>query len=339
VWDDHEFADDSWQDHATHFNELQGDEKNTARRTAANRAWFEYQPADVTYQAGREYPDDLSIFRALRFGKHCEVFLTDLRSYRSDHVVPEGPENLDVGKFSANSGLGSRNFLLKSGFDDVEAANPGSMMGAEQKQWLIDGIGGSTATWKVWGNEVQVAQMLVDLSGFETLPDQFRDVFYFSVDQWDGYRTERSEVYGALSSVENLVALAGDIHAFYASELQLDFDDPGDPVAVEYVVSAISSASVQELSRRTIAGSEVLTALGLGELVPRFDELLGAASPHYKFASSGKNGVGIVDVTADAFDVTFLAIADPTQEIFDGDVERIHLRTLAGTNRIETVTS
>jgi alkaline phosphatase D len=41
IWDDHEFADDSWQDHSTHFNEEQGSEQNTARRTAVGTTRIE----------------------------------------------------------------------------------------------------------------------------------------------------------------------------------------------------------------------------------------------------------------------------------------------------------
>jgi alkaline phosphatase D len=337
TWDDHEFADDSWQDHSTHFNEAQGDEGNNERRTAASRAWYEYQPADVTYDSSATFPNDLSIYRDFRFGKHCELFLTDTRSYRADHIIPEGPDNGAVGKFETNSALGSRNFVLKSGFDEVEAAGEPSMLGDAQKQWLLTGMTGSSATWKVWGNQVQAAQMLIDLSSFDMLPESYRSTFYFSTDQWDGYRSERDAVYGALSGVDNLVALAGDIHAFYASELQADYDNPADPIAVEYVVAGISSTPVQTITQRTVSGNDVLLALGLGDLVPRFDELLQAASPHYKYARSNENGVGIVDLSADAFEMTFLKVNDPTAETFDGQVARTRFRTAAGSRRVELI--
>jgi len=211
------------------------------------------------------------------------------------------------------------------------------MLGAPQKRWLIDGLTASTATWKLWGGEVQAAQMLIDLSSFEMLPESYRSTFYFSTDQWDGYRSERAEVYQALSSVDNLVALAGDIHAFYASELQSDYDNPADPIAVEYVVAGISSTPVQTITQRTVEGNDVLVALGLADLVPRFDELLQSASPHYKYARSNENGIGVFDLSAEALNVTFLTINDPTADAFDGQVGRARFRTALGSNRVEVL--
>jgi alkaline phosphatase D len=302
VWDDHEFADDSWQHHATHFNESQGDEGDIERRTAASRAWYEYQPADVLYRQGNSFPEDMSIQRSLRFGRHCELFLTDLRSFRADHLVPEGPENTAVGKFNANSALGSRNFVLKNGFDALEQEAQPSMLGQEQKDWFLEGVLNSEATWKIWGNEVQTAQMLIDLSSFE-----------------------------------NLVSLAGDIHAFYASELQVDFDAPADPVGVEYTVAGISSTPVQTITQRTVDGDELLQALGLGDLVPRFDELMQSASPHYRYAASNENGVGVATVSAESFEMTFLTVSDPTDIEYGGVIKRTQFRTPLGSNQVELV--
>jgi alkaline phosphatase D len=203
IWDDHEFADDSWQDHSTHFNEEQGDEKNPERRHAASQAWFEYQPADLelAFDGAAAYPGDIKIYRTLRYGAHMELVLTDQRYYRADHVIPEGPADPGVGKPLPNTGQGSRNFVIKldnatemtEGFDTREAAVKPTMLGADQKQWLIDTVTGSTATWKFWGNETQLAQMLIDLRTVDlpNLPESYRTVFYFTVDQWDGYRSER----------------------------------------------------------------------------------------------------------------------------------------------------
>ncbi len=337
IWDDHEFADDAWQDHSTHFNEAQGDEQDTDRRTAASRAWFEYQPADVTYVDGASFPDDLKIYRSLRYGAHLELFLTDQRSYRADHLIPEGPVDGPVGKTGTNTALGSRQFVVKSAFDAREATATPTMLGVDQRNWFIRGMRESDATWKVWGNETKLAQMVVDLSEFD-VPAQFKTEFYFTVDQWDGYRSERKTILSALGSqVTNLVALTGDIHAFYAVELQADFDAPGEPVGVELVTAGISSKSVQEIAQNFVESSQTLTDLGLLALVPRFDELLQAAGPHYRYAKSKANGIAVVDLTAAALECTFLeldteAVRQPT---WDGAVTRTRFRVAAGTNRLE----
>src|SRR5262249_11766151 len=77
TWDDHEFGDDSWRDHTTHFNGTMGDEEVPQQRQDADQAWFEYQPADVPWDGSKDYPNDIKIYRTLRYGKNLELFLTD----------------------------------------------------------------------------------------------------------------------------------------------------------------------------------------------------------------------------------------------------------------------
>jgi alkaline phosphatase D len=337
IWDDHEFGNDAWSDHTTHFSDLRGDEKMPEQREAADQAWWEYMAVDVPYDGDASYPDDIRIYRSLRYGRHAELFLVDSRYYRDDHVIPEGPVDLSVGKFAPNSSLGSRNFALKSGFDAREAAARPTLLGAAQKAWLVDGVSGSDATWKFLGNGLQMAQMALDLSGFPQLPDQFRDEFYFSMDQWDGYRSERAEILGALSGVRNLVSIAGDIHAFYASELHVDFDAPGEPVAPEFVVAGISSSPVQEETRIAVEGNPTLVALGLADLVPMFDEVLQEANPHYRYTASLANGIAVAEVAADAIEVEFLHVSGIEQPQWDGAVERVRFRVASGSPRVTRI--
>ncbi|MCA9547815.1 MAG: alkaline phosphatase D family protein, partial [Myxococcales bacterium] len=335
IWDDHEFADDCWQDHATHFNEAQGDEQNTARRTAANQAWFEFIPVDLERDAGASFPDDLRIYRSLRFGKHAELVLTDLRSYRSDHVIPEGPIDFLLGKFEEYTAIGARQFVQKSQFDPREAESGVTMLGGPQKQWLLDTLRASTATWKLWGSEVMNTQLLVDLSRFESLPENFRDTFYFTLDQWDGYRTERAEVMQALEEVGNVVVLVGDIHAHYASELHVDFDNPGDrPAAVEFVCPGISSQALQNITVQTLEGNQTLSDLGLVDIAREFDREVYMANPHIKFTDNLANGYLRVDLSAAEVQATWVTVPDVTDEAMTGDVVRTVRRTAAGSNRI-----
>jgi alkaline phosphatase D len=98
VWDDHEFSDDCWQDHATYFDGKQ-DEHQTERRKNAERANFEFLPTELGLSAdgaslaigGRTPIADSGtvIYRDFRFGKHVHLILTDSRTYRPDHAIPE----------------------------------------------------------------------------------------------------------------------------------------------------------------------------------------------------------------------------------------------------------
>jgi alkaline phosphatase D len=351
IWDDHEFANDGWQDHATDFNDAKGDEKSTARKQASNQAWFEYMAADVTWDENAAFPDDLKIYRSLRYGKHVDVILTDQRSYRSDHAIPEKatggerpagapatvPTYSEAGKLSKNAAIGSRNFVRKSGFDGIEAYVKPTMLGAEQKQWLLDAMKSSSASWKIWGNETQLLEMRLDLTPFP-VPTLFQGIYYFTVDQWDGFRTERGEVLTALKDVKNLVAITGDIHAFYASELQLDYDNPGEPIAVEYVTAGISSSPVQEIAETQVKGLDPDGTLGLAPLVPQFDQVLRDSNTHYKYNKSFAHGISIMEVEGDKeIRVTFLDIQDVKTETWDGKVEKTGFRTVSGSNRIEKI--
>jgi alkaline phosphatase D len=83
TWDDHEFADDCHGDTATYFDGRR-DETDPERRRAANQAWLEYQPADCHGPAA-----GARIHRDFVFGKNVHLVVTDLRSERADHVIPE----------------------------------------------------------------------------------------------------------------------------------------------------------------------------------------------------------------------------------------------------------
>ena len=353
IWDDHEFANDAWQDHSTDFNETKGAEKSTQRREDSNQAWFEYQPADVSFDANKAFPDDLVSYRTLRYGKHVELFLTDQRSYRDDHCIPEGAKTTDkpagtpadfptydaAGKLGPNSALGSRNFCKKEAFDKIEAFVKPKMLGDKQKQWFVEGMKASSATWKFWGNETQLLQMAVDLT-LPKVPVLFQGIWYLTLDQWDGFRTERKEVLEALSSVENLVVITGDIHAFYAGELHADFDAPGvKPIGVEYVCAGISSSPFQEIVATQALGLDPDGAFGLKELAEdpqKFDAALATANPHYKHIDSFAHGIAIVDVNTDKdIQVTFMKVADVKTKAFDGTVTRTRYKTTAGSNTIE----
>ena len=95
TWDDHEFSDDAWGAHGTYFDD-RVDEEDVPRRKAANQAWFEYMPVDYPWEEGFRYdpeapfPGDLRIYRDLRWGRLVHLVLPDVRTYRSDHVIPEG---------------------------------------------------------------------------------------------------------------------------------------------------------------------------------------------------------------------------------------------------------
>lgn len=114
IWDDHEYSNDCYGAVATYFNGTK-DERDEARRKAANQAWFEYQPVDFSdapdfiYDPSVAHPNDIKIYRDFTFGKHVHLVMTDLRSYRADHLIPEDafPGEVVLDKAALTAALGA----------------------------------------------------------------------------------------------------------------------------------------------------------------------------------------------------------------------------------------
>ncbi len=296
TWDDHEFTNDCWQSQANFQEDMTLGEPAQNRKVAANQAWFEYIPANLTDLPGVDGVDQaaadfapasvtdapfttfddnnfatdadnvsavgsLTIYRSLRFGANVELLVTDERSYRSDHAIPEevtadspaffDPRNalpkdmvniFDAG-MTANGGNPPADVL---GFPNARMTSPpGTMLGADQKQWFKDSLSGSDATWKLWGNEVPLFRFLIRQGPVGALlADRL-----LNADAWDGYNTERNELMKYISDnqIANVVALSGDVHAHYAGYIMDDHElDAGSqtPVMVELTTAGISSNSV-----------------------------------------------------------------------------------------------
>jgi len=96
IWDDHEYSNDCWGDVATYFNGRK-DEADPDRRRHAEQAFMEWIPTVVGLNSQGILdigPDELypssQIFRNTRYGQNLDLLLTDYRTYRPDHLIPEG---------------------------------------------------------------------------------------------------------------------------------------------------------------------------------------------------------------------------------------------------------
>jgi len=91
------------------------------------------------------------------------------------------------------------------------------------------------------------ASSFVAASGKQEALAPFFARFLLNCDQWDGYNGERKALMAHLktNNIGNVVALTGDIHAFFAGTVNDDFDAAGGgtPVMVDLVSAGISSDS------------------------------------------------------------------------------------------------
>ena len=264
IWDDHEFSDDCWQDRETYDNgtynattQVGDNTAQTSRRLAANQAWFENMPADISFTLDPgQGITGIRIYRDLKFGKLMHLVMTDQRLYRADHLIPEAAPSPLTGQPVGS--IGARYMVPQATLAAVETAKltagatlPDplalvSILGGAQRSWWAQTMTTSTALWKVWGNEVSLLRMGIDGNKIPAAPAAFKAKFLLDADQWDGYNAERKYLMGQLlaKGVKNVVAVTGDIHAFYAGVVMADFDAATPvPAMVDLVTAGVSSNS------------------------------------------------------------------------------------------------
>lgn len=381
IWDDHEFSDDCWQDRQT-YALSDNDNPATGRRRIANQAWFEFMPADVSFNKNDTSFANIQIYRSFVFGDLATLVMTDERLYRADHVIPES---------AAGSEIGSRYFVAQSTLGGLEAKKiaaaggqltPVSMLGDTQRSWWQNQMKSATTTWKLWGNEVSLLRMLIDgtqavasmmagalvganaalaplqsamttalladlkaanksatmaTSNFSNLaallqsaagigsanfdaairpalnaalpPSALLDVIIIDADQWDGFNAERKALMNFLKSngIGNVVALTGDLHAFFAGIVMDDYDAASpQPVMVDIVTAGISSnslfsyyKSVVDTSAAFASAKPLIYTTSGGKVVNNFNGTLSAFNGNWiKYLETDAQGYAVVTLTA-----------------------------------------
>jgi alkaline phosphatase D len=206
VFDDHE-VDNNWADEVYERPDIPQPDF-LARRAAAFQAYYENMPLRRT-----SIPRgiDLQLYRRIRWGRLANFHMMDTRQYRDDQACGDGTR------------------------DCPAALDPArSITGAEQERWLIDGFRRSEARWDVLGQQVFFGQRDTDAG-----PAKFT-----SMDSWDGYVGSRDRITRGWveAKVRNTLVLTGDVHAHWATDLKLDYDDPTSrTVGSELVCSSITS--------------------------------------------------------------------------------------------------
>jgi alkaline phosphatase D len=311
IWDDHEFSDDCWRDHQSYDN---ANRQETARRRHATQAWIEYMPidfGDVSFDLANAAYDNIRIYRDFQFGTLMHLVMTDQRLYRDDHNVGEAALAQLLGHHpqTGNDAIGARYFVPQALLQQFEDANGAalqrtpSMLGATQSQWWKETMKNAGASWKVWGNEVTLNRMWVDLRA--QAPAPYNQVYVVNADAWDGYPAHRAELMGYLKAnrIGNVVAITGDLHAFQCGVVR-DHPDPavGTPVAVDFVAAGISSASLYEYLKAGAAGTPLQPLVATPATL---DAVLRGHNPDFAYVDHHAQGYAVATVTAAAFTVVF----------------------------------
>jgi alkaline phosphatase D len=310
IWDDHEFSDDCWQDHQVYTNE---EKRETQRRRNATQAWAEYMPVDwndVKFAGENSAYDNIRIYRDFHFGSLMQLIMTDERLYRDGHVVSAAAIAKARGNdpVHGDNAAGSRYFVERAvlqrfeTLDTAQLGRPPSMLGPVQSQWWKDTLKASRATWKVWGNEVMLNRLWVNLPSGSSGQNKSLVV---NCDSWDGYPAHKHELLDWLrqESIRNVVAITGDLHAFQCGVVRNEPDlSKDEPVLVDFVCAGISSTSFYTYIKAAWKGTPLAPLVATPAAL---DDFLKTNNPDLRYVDHDAQGYASATVTPERFVVVF----------------------------------
>jgi alkaline phosphatase D len=213
AWDDHEVQNDYAGDRSEAFDPPAVFRR---RRAAAYRAYWEHLPLR---SRSRPRGPAARLYRRLRFGDLAELNVLDTRQYRDDQPCDRN----GVGRAQVVTGCRER-------------LDPGrTLLGTEQRRWLLAGLDRSRARWNVIAQQLLMAEL--DLQPGRGLA--------YNSDGWDGYAADRARILRFLTArrPSNPIMLGGDLHSFWVNDLRLDNHRPGAAtLASEFVGTSVSSS-------------------------------------------------------------------------------------------------
>ena len=206
IWDDHEIANNSYKDGAQNHQPEEGSYED--RKNIARQVYYEWIPIR----------EEEKHYRKFEFGSLADLIMLDER-------------------------LEGRTFIADSLGDPSLMDSSRTMLGMEQRDWLIENLNTSEAQWKVIGNQVIFSYLNW---GHET--------FSINLDSWDGYPIEQQMIADIIQEkpVENVVFITGDTHTAWAFEATNNpFDDYDQSTgqgafAVEFGTTSLNSANSNE---------------------------------------------------------------------------------------------
>ena len=348
MWDNHEF---SWQGRQSIQQAGGPPRPGQTIKVAANQAWFEFVPARVKAPSGSLdvfgtvpvknvqidkwdenglglEPNNLKAirsliaYRALRYGKHLDLILTDQHSFcgpdpsDADDVVKiydptfngmfseEAMIALDTGRAYPGGNPPAELYFREAKIPNASKDKPPrTILGAEQKAWFKDQLRRSTATWKIWGNSLGALDIRTDPQNLP--PDMVKtpwpgDTYAISrTDDWGAAYGERGEIYDLVreQGITGFAIVSGDRHSFWAG-YAAKYLPPRkfEPVGVSFVGASLVSPGAMESYEHNLKKDDPFRALYLADRP-------GAAKPDWTYNMLLKHGVRSCLEYAKSFDL------------------------------------
>ena len=348
IWDNHEF---SWQGWQSILKNPKFEQPGQTIKVAANQVWFENIPARVKAPSGsleefgsvpvenvkiEKFRDDglglepnniaaidsLIIYRALRYGRHLDLLLTDERSHRGpspfedaspgeladwgdyDGMFPDDlMQILDGGRaFNGGNPPAQLEFNGKTIPNPRKDQPPQTLLGGKQKTWFKDRLRNSTATWKIWASSQSTLEQRADP---ENLPAEL------TKQKWPAGRfanvgggdfgsawVERSEIYDLVrdAKITGFAIVSGDLHSFWAGYAASHLPPAKfEPVGLSFTGGSMSSVGAGEANQYVIKKDNKFRPLYLADRP-------GAAKPESTYDMLLTHGVRSCFEYAKSFD-------------------------------------
>lgn len=340
--DDHEIADNCYWEHESKAMDISVEKPpfhpihehlgkdSTEAKTAmlelyknATQAWREYIPA-LFQKLDNSEPNDprYKLYREFRFGSLVDFFLTDSRSFRDKPDLEINAQILEkVKEYQKYHPKADTATAIAEARNDLKLPEwKASMLGKQQKDWLIEGIKDSKASWKVWGNQTFLATAKAN----EIMGE---------IDDWHGFKAERYEILQRVKDSETLknktdrnsrfVVFTGDMHTSLVAYLKTEFEGLGNKVnldysklaGVEFMTPSVTSPGISEGVLKKLEANLPVDILGTLEKFNPFTDnsvheqhswqhkastgfLIKKLSPHIEHYDSRVNGYAIAEFTA-----------------------------------------
>jgi alkaline phosphatase D len=272
-WDDHEFANDTWEGGAQNHQPSEGDWN--ARKMAAIQAYREWMP--VSEEPWASYD----------IGTLATLFRTESRALARSKSPSLEP------LFRGGDPVKALTAFRDGVWQDPAA----TMLGSEQEAWLAHAMAASVRAgrhWQLVGFGTIMGQVRAPADAVGWLKPDAADYVRartnaavmagkvglpFEMDNWGGYPAARARfLKSAQAAGANLVVLCGDSHNGWAFDLAQD----GKPAGVEFAGHAVSSSGFESgfaADPKTIAASLV------------------AANPELKWCDTSRRGYMAVTLT------------------------------------------
>jgi alkaline phosphatase D len=322
-------------------------------------------------------------YRSLRWGGLVELIITDERSYRSEdpginfddadfankdysQFLPEEVFDIIDGGREYNNGHPPD--TIRFGDKDVPNRRkkdpPQTLLGAEQKQWFLDQLRNSQATWKIWGSTTGTVSERVDPQNLPAglVPSAWPGAGYGSMGAGDfGVAPyERGQIYDFVREhrITGFTTVCGDKHSFWAGLASKSLPpQPFEPVGITFVGGSITTpGGLEAMENSKALKNDPLRALFLGQgpadtkPQPTINMLLRhgvrscleysksgdvakarqlsnkSMSPHLTFVDVGGHGYAVVHATPTALETEFVCIPRPVSRIDSPDGGPIRYR-------------